>query len=305
MKKNYLILLFLSSLFSLKSYAQNQVPLDEDALRWGLAHDFMGTNGDLASRQGTCTGVDNEDPQIGCVLGVFTEVVQSTSTLDCGAVVFFLGGASATDNCPGVSVTYSPPSGSVFPVGSHDVVCTATDASGNTASCTIDVLVLENILPVITCPADITVNISPNTCSAAVTWAAPLATDNCSIDNVVCNPPSGSIFPIGTTTVVCTAADPSNNTASCTFDVTVVDNTGNCIGDCPQNITLNNTGLNDLYHAVNIVSVENALTIGTNVSFKAGNLIELKNNFSALPSTDFSAEIEECISNFGSDGDQN
>lgn len=304
MKKNYLILLFMSSLLSLKSYAQNQVPLDEDALRWGLAYDFMGTNGDLASRQGTCTDVDNEDPQIGCVLGIYVAMVQATSTINCGAVVNFSDGASAIDNCPGVSVTYSPPSGSIFPVGSHDVLCTATDASGNTASCIIDVLVLENILPVITCPADITVNISPNTCSAAVTWADPVATDNCSIDNVVCNPPSGSIFPIGTTTVTCTAADPSNNTASCTFDITVVDDTGNCIGDCVQNIILNNTSVNGLYHAGNTVSATNTTT-SANANFKAGNLIELENNFSAPASTNFSAEIEDCMPNFGSDGDQN
>jgi hypothetical protein len=38
---------------------------------------------------------------------------------------------------------------------------------------------------------------------------------------VVCNPPSGSCFPIGCTTVTCTATDASGNTATCTFRVCV------------------------------------------------------------------------------------
>jgi hypothetical protein len=38
---------------------------------------------------------------------------------------------------------------------------------------------------------------------------------------VVCAPPSGSPFPVGTTQVTCTATDSSRNSASCTFNVTV------------------------------------------------------------------------------------
>jgi hypothetical protein len=36
-----------------------------------------------------------------------------------------------------------------------------------------------------------------------------------------CVPPSGSTFPIGTTTVTCSATDTAGNTGSDTFDVTV------------------------------------------------------------------------------------
>ena len=38
---------------------------------------------------------------------------------------------------------------------------------------------------------------------------------------IVCTPANDSTFPIGTTTVMCTAADSKNNTASCSFGVTV------------------------------------------------------------------------------------
>ena len=40
---------------------------------------------------------------------------------------------------------------------------------------------------------------------------------------VTCLPPSGSSFPVGTTTVVCCAADAAGNTNCCSFDVTVQD----------------------------------------------------------------------------------
>jgi hypothetical protein len=57
--------------------------------------------------------------------------------------------------------------------------------------------------------------------SAVVTFAAPTASDNCPGVVSLCTPPSGSTFPIGTTTVTCTATDASGNTATCSFTVTV------------------------------------------------------------------------------------
>ncbi|WNG38144.1 HYR domain-containing protein [Archangium violaceum] len=49
--------------------------------------------------------------------------------------------ASATDNCGPVPVTCSHASGSTFPAGNTTVTCSATDASGNTDSCSFTVQV--------------------------------------------------------------------------------------------------------------------------------------------------------------------
>jgi hypothetical protein len=58
---------------------------------------------------------------------------------------------------------------------------------------------------------------------AIVTWPMPTASDDTDPAPVVaCSPDSGSTFPLGTTTVTCTATDASGNQASATFDVTVV-----------------------------------------------------------------------------------
>jgi hypothetical protein len=62
----------------------------------------------------------------------------------------------------------------------------------------------------------------PASSAQVVNFPTPTATDNCSVTaTVTCVPASGSIFPLGTTPVVCTAVDAAGNTASCTFSVTV------------------------------------------------------------------------------------
>jgi hypothetical protein len=52
----------------------------------------------------------------------------------------------------------------------------------------------------LTCPANIIKSNTPNQCGAITTYPAPTAS-NCDI--VTCTPPSGSFFPVGTTTVTC------------------------------------------------------------------------------------------------------
>ena len=57
---------------------------------------------------------------------------------------------------------------------------------------------------------------------AVATFAEPSATDDSGVVNVGCLPASGSSFPVGRTTVVCTATDGAGNTAQSEFTVTVV-----------------------------------------------------------------------------------
>jgi hypothetical protein len=134
----------------------------------------------------------------------------------CGAKVDYPA-PQAGDNCPGVSVTCAPPSGGFFPVGTTSVTCTATDASGNTASCTFQITVRDTEPPRIVCPNDI----RRESCQETIVDYSVSATDNCPGVTVVCTPPSGSPFPVGSTPVTCTATDASGNQASCTFKVEI------------------------------------------------------------------------------------
>jgi WD40 repeat protein len=61
----------------------------------------------------------------------------------------------------------------------------------------------------------------PYATSAQVTFTNPIATDDCPGVTVACNPPSGSTFPVGATSVTCIATDGSGNTATCAFAVNV------------------------------------------------------------------------------------
>jgi uncharacterized repeat protein (TIGR01451 family) len=136
-----------------------------------------------------------------------------------------LGTATANDNCPGVTVARG--GGNVFPLGNTTVTYTATDAYGNSAQANQTVTVVDNTAPVISCPANITVNLPLNSTatSMAVSYPAATATDNCG-GTITFNysKASGSVFPVGPTTVTATATDSHGNSASCTFTVTVLYN---------------------------------------------------------------------------------
>lgn len=72
------------------------------------------------------------------------------------------------------------------------------------------------------CPAPISVGTDPNQCSAVVTFPNPTVVGSCGV--VSCAPPSGSTFPLGTTTTACTSYSTLGPiTGACSFPVTVTD----------------------------------------------------------------------------------
>jgi hypothetical protein len=144
--------------------------------------------------------IDNQNPTITCPANITVNATSGT----CSAVVTYTTPA-ANDNCSGVSVsrTAGLASGDSFPLGVTIVTHTATDASGNTASCSFTITVVDNQKPAIICPPNITVNATSGSCSAVVTYTTPTANDNCSGVTVsrTAGLASGASFPVGTTTV--------------------------------------------------------------------------------------------------------
>jgi hypothetical protein len=141
----------------------------------------------------------------------------------CGANVQFP--LTTAGSCSGFTACF-PPSGNFFPVGSTQVNCFAEGTNGVEQQCSFVVTVQDVQPPTITCPANVTATTAvtcPSSASAVVNFPPPTASDNCPGVTTMCNPPSGSIFPVGTTTVTCTATDASGNTAMCSFTVTVFD----------------------------------------------------------------------------------
>jgi hypothetical protein len=76
--------------------------------------------------------------------------------------------------------------------------------------------------PVVSVPNDIMVEVDQGQNGAIVTYPPATATDNSGTAlTPVCTPASGTLFPVGTTTVTCNATDAANNVGSATFTVTV------------------------------------------------------------------------------------
>jgi len=176
------------------------------------------TSGNTSQCSFTVTIRDAELPQVTCP----KDIVANTDPGQCSkSNVTYV--ATATDNCPGVTVTCSPPSGSTFAKGVTTVTCTATDASGNTNQCSFTVTIRDQEPPRVTCAPAIVANTDPGQCSKSNVVYTAVATDNCPGVTVRCEPPSGSTFAKGVTTVVCTATDAAGNTNQCSFTVTVRD----------------------------------------------------------------------------------
>lgn len=93
----------------------------------------------------TVTVNDTQPPAVVCP----ANIVQGNDPGLCSAVVVY--SASASDNCPGVTLACSPASGSIFLKGTTPVTCTATDAAGNQSSCNFTVTVNDVEPPVASC----------------------------------------------------------------------------------------------------------------------------------------------------------
>jgi hypothetical protein len=136
------------------------------------------------------------------------------------------------------------PSGSFFPVGTTTLNWQATDASGNTSTCSFTITVNDAQPPTVTCPANQVRNTDPGLCYATFTPPQPTFADNCAVTRLTwvmtgattgASPAAGINYVpstqflltgttgTGLTTITYTAADAAGNTSSCTFTVRVND----------------------------------------------------------------------------------
>jgi hypothetical protein len=207
---------------------------------------------DLCNNVSTCTAVvtvvDNTPPVITC-WGDTTINKDAGCSYTLPDLTFRVNKADA---CGIASVTQSIPVGTIFgaSITSMPITLTVTDVNGNASTCTFTLNFVDVTPPVFSnCPGNITVNtgLGNTTCSQTATWTPPTVTDACihlatQTQTFSSNYNPGATFPVGTTTVTYTATDLSGNTSTCSFTVTVVDNTKPIIANCPGNVSVN-TGI--------------------------------------------------------------
>ena len=185
-----------------------------------------------------CRGRREGNPVI---LGLSGNIAASNDAGDCGAVITWTE-PSAIDNCDVQSLTSSHNSGDFFEVGTTTVTYTSMDIHGNMISGSFDVSISDDEAPVLAnVPMDMVLTNDPGDCGAIATWANPSSSDNCGVSLSQQSHDSGDFFPVGTTIVSFDIEDEAGNSASASFQITVLDEENPSISGLSGDLTVNNT----------------------------------------------------------------
>ncbi len=136
-----------------------------------------------------------------------------------------VAGLTYTDNCgflAATDVVQEPSSASKVGVGTNRITLSVTDAAGNIGYCYVDFIVLDGRINgeySLQCPKDRTVNCQGT--NGAIVKYKVVGLRGCTPVPVECDPPSGSLFPRGTTKVTCRLPRPGLAPLECSFNVTV------------------------------------------------------------------------------------
>jgi uncharacterized lipoprotein YddW (UPF0748 family) len=158
------------------------------------------------------------------------DIAAATDPGTCSATVAS-GNPTASDNCGVPIVTAARSDGlalnASYPKGVTTITWTATDSTGQKATATQRITVVDQESPHIQAPADVTTSTDPHMCSATVVPGTATATDNCPGVVVTATRsdllPLNAAYPKGLTTITWTATDTAGLVASSAQNVTVVD----------------------------------------------------------------------------------
>jgi len=188
----------------------NAFPFGSTTVTWTVTD----ISGNISEATQTVTLIDTTSPEI----FVPADIVAEATSLSGNMIE--LGEATGYDIMGIASVTDHPPR--FFPLGETTIEWNVVDISGNTASATQTVTIVDTTAPSITAPASITME-ATSADSNIVTLGNPIFSDLVDIPSISNNAPD--VFPLGETTVTWTAVDASGNSASTTQTVTIVDTT--------------------------------------------------------------------------------
>jgi hypothetical protein len=162
------------------------------------------------------TVVDTTAPELSTV----TNKTGIEATSASGAVVTYTR-PTATDAVGAGPVSCTPASGATFALDTTTVTCSAKDAANNVGTTSFTVTVVDTTAPTLSLPASQEIK-ATGLDGAVANWNTPTASDL--VDgsvSVSCSSASGALFPIGTTTVNCTATDAAKNTVQGSFLINV------------------------------------------------------------------------------------
>ena len=183
---------------------------------------------DVNGNSSTCTAIvtveDNTNPDLVCQDFTLELGADGTATLDPNDVI-----ASNTDNCGIATIAVDITEFSCADIGTPVTVQVfASDVNGNLSTCTAVVTVVDLLAPVLTCPADQTVDPGAGNLFYIVpdyfATGEATAIDNCTDPVTILSqdPVAGTPLPDGVYPITLTAEDEYGNVSTCSFELTVM-----------------------------------------------------------------------------------
>src|SRR5207244_2803718 len=274
------------------------------------AHTITVTATDAAVNSATCTTTVTVNgttvPTVSC-----PATTSASADGNCQAAVpNVLSGVSVSGGCAGagsITLSQSPAAGTLVGLGAHTITVTATEPSGNSATCTTTFTVNDTTVPTVSCPAPTSASANGN-CQAALpnVLGGVTVSDNCSATNAITlsqSPAAGTLVGLGAHTITVTATDEAGNSATCTTSFTVTDNTPPTV-TCPA-ATSANAGANCQAAVPNILSgvtandnCSSAGAITLSQSPAAGTLVGLGLHTITVTATDAAGNSATCTTAF-------
>ena len=267
----------------------------------------------------TCTAVDFAEPPNEATITVPVVVTDQTAPtltplsasldIDLGAdqgsvSIDFESNIVADDNVSSAleidiacEISGNPPltSSDLLPPGTYSVDCTATDPAGNSriVDDLFTVAINDVTAPQISTPGDLT-RPAVDSAGAAVTFSVTATDAADPAPTLSCSPASGGVFPLGPTTVTCSASDASGNQSEATFIVTLSDQEApafTVVPPAPVRLSADASGVatlifEDVVEATDNVDDVALVSCRTDTGFVSGNSLPLGTHIVTCSATD-------------------
>ena len=239
----------LVEIISVTSDSPDTFPLGETVITWTATD----SSGNSATATQTVTVVDTTAPSVTAPDSITIEASGAEGNLA------DIGLGSGSDTVEIISVTSDSPD--TFPLGETVITWTATDSSGNSATATQTVTVVDTTAPSVTAPDSITIEASGAEGNLA---DIGLGSGSDTVEIISVTSDSPDTFPLGETVITWTATDSSGNSATATQTVTVVDTTAPEL-TVPENVVVDSFSLENLVEigdadALDLVDVSPTIT---------------------------------------------
>ncbi len=257
---------------------------------------------DGCSNTNTCTSTINYVFNTG-VINMTCPANQTINSSTSTVVPNLISSTTASTNCPGgvVTKTQSPTAGTPLSLGNNIITVTATDACGDSKTCTSIVNYVFNTGVIsLTCPINQTINSSSSSVVPNLV-ASTQASTNCpsGIVTITQSPVSGTPLTLGNNIITITATDICGDQQQCTSTINYVFNTGVISTTCPGDQTINSsisTVVPDL--SSSLIATTNCPNPSVNISQfpTAGTSLISGNNIVTITATDICGTTKTCVS---------